>query len=76
MKDFLAFKVEVKAKQVETGITYKDIVRITKQNKENKGKGYAEGTIEKFMCGAYGCSEKKIAKAIARALDIPEHMVT
>lgn len=67
MKDFLKFKAEVKKRQVEKGMTYKDLEKAT---------GYSFKTVEKFMCGAYTCSDEKIAKAIAEALDIPEYMTT
>lgn len=67
MKDFLKFKAEVKKRQVEKGMTYKDLEKIT---------GYSYKSIEKFMCGAYGSSGEAIAKAIAKALDIPEYMTT
>lgn len=67
MRNFLVYKAEVKKRQVEKGMTYKDLAKAT---------GYSYKTIEKFMCGAYSCSDKKIAKAIAGALDIPEYMAT
>lgn len=76
MKDFLMFKAEVKKRQVETGMTYKDLEQITKQNGANGGKGYTYKTIEKFMCNGYTCSDEMIAKAIAEALDIPEYLAT
>lgn len=67
MKDFLKFKGEVKKRQVETGMTYRDLEKIT---------GYSYKSIEKFMCGRYTCSDENIAKAIAEALDIPEYLAT
>lgn len=67
LKDFLSYKAEAKKRQVEKGMTYKDLEKVT---------GYSSKTIEKFMCGAYTCSDEKIAKAIAEALDIPEYMAT
>lgn len=67
MKDFIKFKAEVKKRQVETGMTYKDLEKAT---------GYSYKSIERFMCGAYGGSGEVIAKAIAKALDIPEYLTT
>lgn len=76
MKDFLKFKAAVKSRQVETGLTYKDLEQITKRNGANGGEGYTYKTIEKFMCGCYTCSDEKISKAIAEALNIPEYLAT
>lgn len=67
MRDFIRFKAEVKKQLTLRGWTYKDLQVVT---------GYTYKTIEKFMCGKYGSNGDFVGKAIAKALDIPEHMAT
>lgn len=65
MRDFKAFKAECKKQMVLRDWTNADLAKAT---------GYKIGTIESFM-GNRKVTDQT-AKAIAKALDIPEHMAT
>lgn len=69
MIDHKAFRAEVKKQLTLRGWTYRNLVKET---------GYKYGTIERFM-GGYDNNRPQseaVARAIAKALDIPEHMAT
>lgn len=65
MRDFKAFKAECKWKMVLLEWKYDDLAKAT---------GYSQKTIEAFMCGRK--ITDNVALAIAKALNIPEHMAT
>lgn len=65
MQNFIAFKAEVKKQLALREWTHADLAKVA---------GCSKGTIDSFMCGVR-CSER-LAKAIADALDIPEHIAT
>lgn len=71
MQNYEAFRAEVcaklSAKKRPDGRrwTYKDLAKAT---------GYRDNTIEQFMCGLKVTDN--VALAMAKALDIPEHLAT
>lgn len=65
MIDFVRFKAEVKKQLALKEWTYADLA---------KASGYSRSTIESLMCGVRATD--KVCKAVAKALDIPEHMTT
>lgn len=71
MQNYEAFRAEVcarlSAKKRPNGRrwTYDDVAAAT---------GYSRNTIEQFMCGLK--ITDNVATAMAKALDIPEHMAT
>lgn len=65
LRDYIAFKAEVKKQQCLKRLTYSDLEEIT---------GYKASTIEAFMCGRKVTDN--VALALAKALDIPEHLAT
>ncbi len=78
MKDYETFRsrvlAEYKSRRREDGRrwTYKELAKAAS---EFSKKGvYTANTIEAFMCGSKITDE--VAIAIAKALDIPEHLAT
>ena len=65
LRDYITFKAEVKKQQCLKKLTYSDLEEIT---------GYKASTIEAFMCGRKVTDN--VALALAKALDIPEHLAT
>lgn len=65
MTDYNSFRAEVKKALALRGWKYKELALAT---------GYKVRTIEAFMCNCRVTDE--VAQAIAKALDIPEHMAT
>ena len=65
MRNYELFRAEIKKQQALRRWTYEDLGKAT---------GYKASTIEAFMCGHK--ITDRVALALAKALDIPEHMAT
>lgn len=65
MQNFTAFRAEVKKRLTLKNWKHKDLA---------KAIGYSTSAIDTFMCGSR-CSDS-LARAIAKELNIPEHMTT
>ena len=65
LKNFNAFRAEVRKQLSLRGWKYKDLATAT---------GYTVKTIESFMCASR--TSDGLADAIAKALDIPAYMAT
>ncbi len=65
MVDFARFKAEVKKQLSLKNWKYADLAKAT---------GYSISTIESLMCGSR--ASDKVYKAVANALDIPEHLAS
>lgn len=69
MKDFIAFKAACKSRMTEFHWTNDDLAKAT---------NYSIGAIERFMSENDSRAKKSeaVALAVAKALDIPEHLAT